>query len=248
VESARSPDVAGRRDTEVAVLALADGAGSVRYGDLGAQIACDTFIACAGAWARPVACLNAAVIGSWIQSIRLRLEQSARLYGARPADFGCTLLGALLTPASVRLCQIGDGAWVASTNTGWEPATWPVNGEFANVTTFVTCPDWRDAFQFRSLDTPLHALIGCTDGVQHLLLDRRAHGVREAVAEKLVSPLQKPLDAGARIRLESDLRRFLSAGPAAGVSSDDKTLVLAARAQTARAIVPTAVRDWKEAA
>src|SRR4029079_13370599 len=64
--------------------------------------------------------------------------------GARIQDFACTLLAAVIWPDRAIFFQLGDGAIVSSRREapdGYAVVCWPQQGEYANMTNFLTDAD-----------------------------------------------------------------------------------------------------------
>ena len=208
------------------IFAVSDGAGSASHSEAAAKLSVELLMeeissARGGpeddtlTWIRDV-----------YRKIRLRLAQEAEKCAVAEREFSCTLLGGYLSERMSWVCQVGDGAIVVSDAIGYVPITWPSSGEYANLTTFVTSPDWEDVFQFKSLPSLPRAVAAFTDGLQDLILlnaDRTVHG---GFFDPLFGRLREAQDAAT---LAEPLAHFLSSRAILERTDDDKTLVLICR-------------------
>jgi serine/threonine protein phosphatase PrpC len=158
------------------VVAVADGAGSALQGQIGAAIAASTAATtlCArlskSPWPREYAgwkaCFTMAATGA---QDAVDAEATARQVAQR--QLATTLILAAATADQVAVMQIGDGAVVVEDNDGKVISlTMPVNGEYANETTFLIAPDALSSAQIRVWPGKLSSLAAFTDGLQRLAL------------------------------------------------------------------------------
>jgi hypothetical protein len=130
-----------------------------QYGHLGADHACASVIDLASESIVQLSSLRAvaetdAAIG-WLGATRERIERLATTHHVLPREFATTLLFAALGPEESFFMQIGDGAIVRANETAFGVVIWPMEGEYANTTCFITEADWleRAAVQVTGADT-----------------------------------------------------------------------------------------------
>jgi hypothetical protein len=207
------------------VIAIADGAGSAKFSDVGSQTVVDFLGAAAEMRAADYKNLTRDEVLGWFEAARHHLENCVS------AETGCATEG-LASTAMVAIvwrdggvfAQVGDGAWVVQTAEGLRTATWPFTGEYANQTKFLTSTDAAGHFSFETLSGPLLAVAGFTDGIQSLALHYAAKKVHQPFFERLFEPLRSSADAGT---LSTNMAAFLDSPPVNERTDDDKTLVLA---------------------
>jgi hypothetical protein len=220
--------------------AIADGAGSARYADMGAQIAVKTtldYLAHLDEW------LSQPQKHSWpsfhhppsqSQVKRLfektthrvvsNLQSQALSYGYAVDELACTLLAFAATPNWLAAMQIGDGFLVAR----FQPASYellfrPDRGEFANQTTFVTAPNAIAQMQVRVFESCPQFVCAATDGLEHVALHLRSWTAH--------SPFFKPFEEYLIETSEPEqhdryLVDFLASDRLNSRTDDDKTLLL----------------------
>jgi len=132
----------------VQVLCVADGAGSAKFSEHGAQavvtagcdFALDFFTSERG---------SSQAFDEWALHEHLveQLTNTAARLGCEFKDLASTFLCVAITPNSFVAVQVGDGVIGAERNGELEVVTFPDNGEFANVTTFVTSRNAASSMQ-----------------------------------------------------------------------------------------------------
>lgn len=158
------------------VVAVADGAGSATLGQIGAVIAASTAVTTlcarlsASPWPREYAgweaCFTTAAEGA---QAAVNAEATARQVAKR--QLATTLILAAANADQVAVMQIGDGAVVVGDSDGNVISlTSPVQGEYANETTFLITPDALNTAQVRVWPGKLTSLAVFTDGLQRLAL------------------------------------------------------------------------------
>jgi len=160
----------------------------------------------------------------WMQQVLTHLATVAEREHVSVDELACTLLGAVVNRRYAVFFQIGDGSWVAQKDGALISATWPENGEYANITTFITTEGALDSMQFERIEGEIMAVGGFTDGMQRLALNfalRQPH-----------SPFFMPMFASVQAcddetSLIAPLRAFLASPAVRERTDDDTTLVLA---------------------
>lgn len=225
------PDASG---AEVLVAAASDGAGSAAMAQLGSTLACDLFVGevkshIEGGDTRAV--LSDNFIADWIGKFLRHAAALSGAGGARVQDFACTLLAAVVWRDRALYFQLGDGAIVESRS--GEPdryavVCWPQQGEYANMTNFLTDPDATDNV-FRELKSgSIDEVALFTDGIQRLALDYRAQSAHAPFFAPLFAWL-RPHGGGHSRELSDSLAVYLNSEKINSRTDDDKTLILATR-------------------
>lgn len=171
----------------------------------------------------------------WISEAREQLQSIATTGGLELRDLACTLLVAVLGSEKGVFMQVGDGAWIAENEGECRPITWPMNGEYANETTFITSPAWAESLQFCVWNKPISGIAGFTDGVQALSLHFASKAVHAPFFEPMFAALRGASDELSLIPL---FHAFLDSPQVNGRTDDDKTLVLACRIPNSNSNAP----------
>jgi serine/threonine protein phosphatase PrpC len=134
-------------DNDVPVAAVADGAGAVALGKVGATMAVytATTTVCArqqsAAWPESDSDWHECLVEA-VHAAQATLAAEARARQVTVREFATTLILAVATPELVAVVQIGDGAVVVGDQEGnLLSLTVPQNGEYANETTFLSSPN-----------------------------------------------------------------------------------------------------------
>lgn len=167
-------------------------------------------------------------IRGWLESVRADLVAKSLEVGTTPREWSCTLLGAICSPTYSAFVQIGDGAVVSGID-AVQPAFWPQSGEYANQTVFLVSPD-AIAGASIVIGGAVDRIALLSDGLQPLALEYQK---REAFA-----PFFTPLFAGLAESADMDayetkLLQLLASRHVNQRTNDDKTLVIALRAEHA---------------
>ena len=208
----------------VLVIGIADGAGSAKASDVGSEEAVEHLLRQIANCGHGLIEVNDEIAAGWIQNTRDHLDDVAAERELPVRDFACTLLFAILADSGAVFCQVGDGAWIVKANGVYKPATWPSGGEYANQTTFITSPNWREVMQFNVLRQPLSWVAGFSDGLQNVALHFASRSVHAPFFDSKFKALETTDD---ETSLRAPLMEFLSSAALAERSDDDKTLVLA---------------------
>lgn len=218
-------------DSEYFIGLVADGAGSTLDGGVGAQIACDTTLACIAESIRTspdLSAISAEDVEAWVSASRDAIAERAGKEGKPLREYACTLVGCVIADTHARYFQIGDGGIVIREEAGYAAVFWPDQGEYANTTYFIT----DDAFllhlcQLRS-DIPPGEVALFTDGLQNLVLSFSQKIPHAGFFVPMFETLHKSC-GGENPVLTEQLKTFLSSREINERSDDDKTLILAVR-------------------
>lgn len=220
-----------RSDENIFIGLVADGAGSTGNGGTGAMIACDTVFSCIVdtiTLDSPIAAISHEDIAGWIDRAREQIGIAAARAGKPTRDYACTLIGAIVGNAAV-FFQIGDGAIVVSPGDPYEAVFWPQQGEYANMTNFISDDAFRTTLMVAKRDTPPQKVALFSDGLQNLALSYPKKTVHAGFFDPLFEFLKNNVD-NEYTNLSSHLQNFLNRDEIHKRNDDDKTLILALRA------------------
>jgi serine/threonine protein phosphatase PrpC len=236
----------------VLIAAVADGAGSATFGEVGAQIAVRTAVSYLfqSDWdsfqdmfntqrSSNVSELESEIsppedvsrshlpkpIFYALESAREAVEMEAQMRQSSVRELASTLIVVVATPQWVVATQVGDGAVVMEEADRAIALTAPQTGEYINETTFLVSPNALDTAQFLFWQgSPTHLAI-FSDGLQMLALEMptaKPHPPFFSPLFRFIS--QDNLDAtDAQVELEN----FLTSPRVTQRTDDDLTLLLA---------------------
>ncbi|MBF0506183.1 MAG: protein phosphatase 2C domain-containing protein [Nitrospirae bacterium] len=211
------------------VIAVADGLGSVPLSDLGSRLSVEAAVAVAKniLWHTSGDELDLSEIPiKMMQAARESLEETALREGFRLSDMATTLITLLFCKDRIYTAQIGDGAVVARIDGSLVLLSGPLDSEYANEVTPITCSDWQANISSAEACSGAEYLAVFTDGCQRSTLLKTADGYEPF--EKFFNPVFSyaaeidDLEKG-----KQELSEFLSSDKISEYSEDDKTLVLA---------------------
>ena len=210
-------------------MAVSDGAGSAKFAELGAETAVSTAIdrleTSIVAEIDPQQAVRAAFDAAREEIIRRATDVNADL-----REFSATLLLVVAGSEMGAVGQIGDGVIAAKgIEEGWSYLFWPQNGEYANVTRFVTDEDAPDWFQSDKLPKDVLEFSVLTDGLEPLALDFAHKCAHSPFFEGFAAGLRQYLLSGEDHELSEELGQFLTSKPVRDRVDDDLTLIVASR-------------------
>ena len=213
-------------NSELLLIALADGAGSASCSHIGSreavdhilQIVCDSNIS-------PQE-ITQNHVSKWIKDVINHLHRVAEQKGVDPNELACTLLLGIIGQDEAIFAQIGDGGWVINLNSELTSVTWPYNGEYANITTFITTDAALNTLQFARVTGKIQAIAGFTDGIQNIALN---FALKKPHAPFFNPMFDSIMGCEDETSLIAPLTYFLSSEPVISRTDDDKTIVLACR-------------------
>jgi len=208
---------------------VADGAGSAKFGGKGASIICRTLASNArSALQKSAALPDDAMIQTWLDDARNRIQLAAKKRELTARDFAATLILLMASQEAIVTAHIGDGAVVArsSDSSLWSVLSEPQHGEYASTTDFVT-DDPQPVLRIRRHPNQFNAIATFSDGIENLVLD----SVTGAASARFFTPMARPLDASSSIgrdrSLSQSLAAFLASDRLNERTDDDKTLIIA---------------------
>lgn len=218
---------------EILIAAVSDGAGTASRSESGSALTVTRFLEDFGAAAtRGIDSIDEDFARNWIASLRENIAVLALDEGCKPADYACTILGAVVGPSSSAYLQIGDGAIVVGPDEDGEYhwIFWPQHGEYANSTFFVTQDHAHEVLLFENGPAVDHIAL-FSDGIERLVLDLSARTVHSPSLKPIFEWLTQtsPDD---KIRSSQAIMAYLNSDHVNRRTDDDKTLVIATRPAT----------------
>lgn len=202
---------------------VSDGAGSAKYGHIGAKYVCR-------ALCRVLASAKKEDIRQQIidaieiarnELVCHRLNKSKNEAGL--IDFAATLVGVYYNGSKGLFFHIGDGAGVAL-NAGKNSEaviSEPENGIFSSETFFFTMEDWKDSLRFTPFEKA-QSLFLMTDGVTGFALKKGGRSLEDGFIEPIEAFLKNEKSVK---RAAKALKNTLETPKACRLSGDDKTLM-----------------------
>ncbi len=213
------------------ICLVADGAGSAKQGDMGAELACRTareHIEAALDDGAPLPILDELAVKEWIHAVRQMISETAEADGLTVRDYACTLLAAVIGTKESVFFQIGDGAIVASNGSAQGIVFWPEAGMYANMTHFITDSDMFSHLHIAVVKASIKEVALFSDGLQRLALSFEQRIPHVPFFEPMLAVLRKQ-ELSTCDALDEQLARFLGSRHVNERTDDDKTLVLASR-------------------
>ena len=221
---------------QVAIVAVADGAGSAPRSDEGSKIAVNAAVAAIvdGINKRPAAAFGEQMATSLVRDAIRRAKDEvvryARLQNVSPHELASTLIVAFASESLMTAAQVGDGAVIAFDVDGGGAKTLCAahTGEYANETTFITSRskphEMASVGHASAYDYDGMALI--TDGLQNLALKMPEREAFLGFWNPILNDLAQTEEPGA---VSERLHAFISGERVQSRTGDDVTIVIAAR-------------------
>ena len=221
------------RNGSTLVAVVSDGAGSASLSKIGSHIVTTGFCRSALRFARgggKPRDLDKEVASEWLDDLRDRIEQAALRENSSRRSFAATLVGCMIQSDGIAIVHVGDGACTIQRRgePEWQVPSWPVQGEYASTTNFVT-DDPEPITNVSYVGGDIAGVALFSDGLERLALD---FATKRAFTPFFNSMFRSfPDEASGRYRqLSRDLRTFLDGPPVTQRTDDDKTLIMARRA------------------
>ena len=218
---------------EVLIAVVADGAGSTTDGQIGAEIACETFVEqIAGFLAAKDASLKSLTqdFGRlWISYFQQKIAERAEQNKKELRDYASTLVGAVIGKNTAAFYQIGDGGIVFSQSgapASYRFAIAPVEAEYVNVTDFITDEAAAERLRFELVEEKIEDLILFSDGIYAVAVDYQKSAPHEPFLMPMIAPLRNGANGNG---LNEKLENFLASPKINEKTDDDKTIILASR-------------------
>ena len=215
---------------EILVIAVADGAGSASFAEVGSDLAVRTSTAeLCRQLALPdsnleEASLKTLLIGT-INSVRAALEAEAAERHVPTRELATTLLLVIATPDLVAAAQVGDGAVIVGDKDGEITGlTLPRLGEYINEVVFVISPNALQSAQVAIQHGKTPHIAVFSDGLQMLGLEMPNCTPYKGFFSPLFNFISEKED---ELEAISEMSMFLSSQRVREKTDDDLTLVLA---------------------
>ena len=217
---------------ETLIAVVSDGAGSAKKGEIGAKIACQTLkreISSVIEKNKKVKDITRNHALEWLKLLQTQFQVLAEIEKLEIGDFACTLLCAIVQEKTAVFWQIGDGGMIYATADApaeYQLVTPPQQGEYANMTNFMTDREAAAVLKFETIEKRIEKIAIFTDGLQRIALDYQTGTPHAPFFRPMFAPL-----GGQKIssNLNQKLRDFLDSPKINERTDDDKTLILASR-------------------
>lgn len=168
---------------EVTCIALADGAGSYKYSDTGAEISCTAITEYFTSEFDRFFSLTPLEIKRFIiHGIRTRLGRKASSLETTKAELSSTLLFVAIKDSRFIIGHLGDGVICGEIDGDLVLLSAPENGEFANTTYFVTSRNYEQHFRvYRGDVTEFTSFFLMSDGAADALFHKKEHTFSSAL-------------------------------------------------------------------
>ena len=205
------------------VAIVSDGAGSAKYGRIGAKAICETLTALLKNidFNDAKKAIPQAIGIARSKLIRHRLNKTKNEQSL--VDFAATLVGVIYHKNKGLFFHIGDGAALAFHDDKYQKftASRPENGKFSCETYFYTMDDWRDCLRFTSFENA-NTIFLMSDGLTNFSFSRDYKTIENSFLQPIADYLNKETNKTKALRA---LTNTLSNPQASKLNSDDKTLV-----------------------
>ena len=219
--------------SDTMIGAVADGAGSAKYSDIGAQLAVKTALATLSQWSdqwSAMACQTIeaeakTIFTAMVDNVFVALDAEAEAANHDVKELGCTLLSFIATPNWLACMQIGDGFIVtrAEQMNAFDLLFEPSKGEYINETVFVTSENAIDYMQV-SVRTGHHAFVcAATDGLEKVAIRFHDWQAFDPFFKPFLECLRTVPDPEER---QAYLETFLESERLNAKTDDDKTLLV----------------------
>lgn len=207
------------------VAVVSDGAGSAKYGKIGAKIIAETLcnlLLKSNLKNFKNDLIKAIMIArNKVMFHRLNVTKSEKSL----RDFSATLVGVFYDGSTGIFFHIGDGAGVAFLDDECNNyvISEPENGAFSFETFFYTMDNWKDCLRFTEFSTA-NSLVLMTDGVTGFVFDENFSEIRN----NFLVPIIRYLESESRkTYAQSALKNTLDSSQARRINFDDKTMLWA---------------------
>ncbi len=224
---------------DVIVGAVADGAGSAKYSDIGAKLAVKTalgYLTDTEEWLqeakhiwqlthKPLSEEEAReLFAKTVEEVVTALQEQAINDGYSIDDLACTLLVVVATPNWVAAMQIGDGfIAVRCQQEDHQLLFQPDKGEYINETTFVTSANALEAMRVCVRSGKQEFICAATDGLERVAIRMSDWTAFVPFFQPLEQYLRETFDPE---KEDEYLNRFLNSDRLNARTDDDKTLLL----------------------
>jgi hypothetical protein len=209
------------------IAAVADGAGSARFSERGARLACEAaLVFLENNLPKQLDPASSKILcEAVLAESRKAILQEAEDGNFLAREMACTLLILILGKNFAAAAQIGDGAIILRNANGELFAfTTPPSAEYLNETTFLTADDALQNAQFAFQPGPITGAVMFTDGLQMLALKLPDATPHPGFFKPLFNYLETENNMS---RAKDQLQSFLTSPKIIQRADDDLTLFFA---------------------
>ena len=210
----------GRKGKKV-IAVVADGAGSAKYGQIGAKTVCETM--CDILVNASFSDIRQKIIDSLDVArqklMRHRFNKTKDENGL--VDFAATVVGVVYFQNKGLFFHIGDGAGIAFLSDENYIVSQPENGIFSCETYFYTMDDWKDSLRFTPFEKAENLML-MTDGITGFALKNGSFEIESGFVEPINHYLNAEKNKAKALRALNNTLRNPSANR---LNSDDKTFL-----------------------
>ncbi len=221
---------------DILIGAVADGAGSAKYSDIGSELAVKTTLDYLAQWtttnfknistdrSKPISeKLAQEVFTKTLNKVISCLEKKVQ-EGYLYKDLSCTLLAFIATPKWMTAMQIGDGFIVTRSqhpNSDYQLLFPPTKGEYANQTTFVTSASALSELQVSVIPEQPKFIFASTDGLERMAIDF----AKQQAHTPFFRPFEKGIEQNNFEEEKQDIIDWLDSDRVNSKTDDDKTIL-----------------------
>lgn len=205
------------------IAVVSDGAGSAKYGRIGAKIICETLTSLLKdiEFSDAKKAIAQAIEIARSKLIRHRLNKTKSTSSLM--EFSATIVGVICYKNKGLFFHIGDGAALAFHDDKYVhfTASLPENGHFKCETFFYTMEDWKSSLRFTPFENA-GTIFLMSDGLTSFSFSKDYQSIEKSFLQPIADFLNKE---NCKTKALCALTNTLKNPQAAKINSDDKTLV-----------------------